>query len=115
EAPRAVCVLELGLEAEGPRMRLPPDERRLERLGEGRPDGEPARARPAAEPLDAAPAPRVCLQRRDREGHRADRLIGVEDAVRPDLVRTLDDRLDLLDAPGLEDDMADRDEQRPLV
>jgi hypothetical protein len=35
--------------------------------------------------------------------------------VRTDLVRPLDDRLDVLDAPCLENDVADRDEQGPLV
>ena len=79
-------------------MRLPADERRLEPLGEVGTDVEPARARPAAEPLDAA------ADRRSRRssavtssGTDADGLVGVEDDVRADLVRALDDRLDVLD------------------
>ena len=35
--------------------------------------------------------------------------------MRADLVRALDDRLDLLDLARLEEDMADRDEERALV
>ena len=115
EAPRAVRVLELGLEAERPRVRLPADERRLERLGQVGADVEPARARPAAEPLDAPADREVDVQRGHVERDGADRLVGVEHDVRADLVRPLDDRLDVLDAPGLEDHVADRDEQRPLV
>ena len=43
------------------------------------------------------------------------RLVAVEDHVRADLVRAPHDRLDVLDLAGLEEHMADRDEQRPLV
>ena len=42
-------------------------------------------------------------------------LVGVEDHVRADLVRAADDRLDVLDLARLEEDVADRDEQRALV
>ena len=115
EAPRACRVLELGLEAERPRVRLPADERRLERLGQVGADVEPAGARAAAQPLDAPADREVDVQRGHVERHGADRLVGVEHDVRADLVRPLDDRLDVLDAPRLEDHVADRDEQGPLV
>ena len=112
---RSFRVLELGLEAERARVRLPADERRLERRREVGADVEPARARAAAEPLDAPADREVDVERRHVERHAADRLVRVEHDVGADLVRALDDRLDVLDAPGLEDDVADRHEQRPLV
>ena len=42
-------------------------------------------------------------------------LVAVEDHVRADLVGTPDDRLDVLDLGALEEHVADRHEQRPLV
>jgi hypothetical protein len=96
-------------------VRLPADERRLEGLREVRADVEPACSRAAAEPLDAPADREVDVERGHVERHGADRLVGVEHDVCADLVRPLDDRLHVLDAPGLEDHVADRDEQRPLV
>ena len=96
-------------------MRLPADERRLELLGEVGPDVEPRGTGAAAEPLHAASDGEVDSERGDVERDGADRLVRVEDDVGADLVRALDDRLDVLDPSRLEDDVADRDEQRPLV
>ena len=102
EAPRAGGVLELRLERERARVALPADERRLEALGEIGPDVEPARARAAAEPLDAAADSEVDVERGDVERHDARRLVAVEHDVRTNLVRAPDDRLDVLDLPVLE-------------
>ena len=115
EAPRARGVLELGLEGERPRVRLPADERRLEPLGEVRPHVEPAGAGPAAEPLDAAADREIDAELGQVERHDAGRLVAVEHHVRAGLARAADDRLDVLDLAVLEQDVADRDEQRPLV
>ena len=112
-APRRV--LELRLEGERPRVRLPADERRLEPVREVRPDVEPARAGPAAEPLDAAADGEVDGEAGQVERDDAGRLVAVEHHVRADLVRAADDRLDVLDLAVPEQDVADRDEQRPLV
>ena len=75
-----------------------------------------ARRRPGpAEPLDAAADGEVDVERGHVERDRADGLVRVEDDVGADLVGALDDRLHVLDPPRLEDDVADRDEQRALV
>src|SRR4029077_4053748 len=112
---RAVGVLELGLEAERPRMSLPADECRLEYVREIGTDEEPAVPRPAAEPLDAAADREVHVERRDVERNDAGRLIRVEHDVRADLGRPADDRLHGLDLTGLEQNVRDRHEQRALI
>ena len=96
-------------------MRLPARVGRLEPLGEVRANVEPAVARPTAEPLDRAADREVHAERRDVERHDPGRLVGVEDHDRADLVRAPHDRLDVLDLRGLEEDVADRDEERALV
>ena len=86
-----------------------------EPLGEVGADVEPAVAGPAAQPLDRAADREVDVQRSHVERHDAGALVAVEDHVGADLVRPPDDRLDLLDLAGLEEHVADRHEQRPLV
>ena len=103
------------LEAERRLVRLPARERRLEPLGEVGPDVEPPVAGAAAEPLHRAADGEVDAERGHVERDDPGRLVAVEDHVRPDLVRAADDRLDVLDLPRLEEHVADRDEQRPLV
>src|SRR5207237_10585339 len=103
---------ELWLEGERPRVRLPADERRLEPLGEVGSHVEPGRAGPAAEPLHAAAGREVDVERGDVERDDPGRLVGVEDDEGADLVRAADDRLHVLDLPGPEEDVADRDEER---
>ena len=115
EAGDAVRVLELRREVERPLVRLPADEGRLEALNEVRSDVEPARPGPAAQPLHAAADREVDSELGHVQRNGAERLVGVEDDVGPDLVRPPDDRLDVLDAPRLEDDVRDRDEERALV
>ena len=111
----ALRVLELRREVERSRVGLPADERRLEPLGEIGTDVEPRGAGTATEPFDAPADGEVDVQRGHIQRNGADGLVRVEDHVSADLVRALDDRLDVLDAAGLEDHMADRDEQRALV
>ena len=96
-------------------MRLPAGVGGLEPLGEVGPDVEPAVAGAAAEPLDRPADGEVDVQRGDVERHDPRRLVGVQDHVRADLVRAPDDPLDVLDLRRLEEDVADRDEQRALV
>ena len=115
EPRRAGRVVHLLLEAERALVRLPARVGRREPLGEVGPDVEPAVPRAAAEPLDRAADGEVDAERRDVEGHDPGGLVAVEDHVRADLVRAADDRLDVLDLARLEEDVADRDEQRPLV
>ena len=85
------------------------------RLGEIGPHVQPAVAGPAAEPLHRAADREVDAERRDVDRNDPRRLVAVEDHVRTDLVRSLHDRLDVLDLRLLEEDVADRDEQRALV
>ncbi len=87
----------------------------LEPLGEVGSDVEPAVAGAAAQPLDRTTDGEVDVQRGDVERHDPGRLVGVEDHVRAHLVRAPDDPVDVLDLRGLEEDVADRDEQRALV
>ena len=96
-------------------MPLPADERGLEPLREVRPHVEPTGARPAAEPLDAAANGELDAELRQVERHDARGLVAVEHHVGAGLLRAANDRLDVLDLAVLEQDMADRDEQRPLV
>ncbi len=115
KAPRACGVLELRLEGERPGMSLPADERGLEPFRDVRPHVEPARARAAAEPLDAAADGEVDAELGQVERHDARRLVAVEHHGGTDLAGSADDRLDVLDLAVLEQDMADGDEQRALV
>ena len=108
-------VLELRLEGERPGVSLPADERGLEPLRDVGPHVEPARARAAAEPLHAAADGELDAELRQFERHDAGRLVAVEHHVGADVTRAADDRLDVLDLAVLEQDVADRDEQRPLV
>jgi hypothetical protein len=115
EPRRAVREVHLGLERERPRVRLPAREPRLEPVGQVGPHVEPARARPAAQPLDASADGEVDAERRHVERNGAGRLVGVEQDVGACVVRSRDDRLDVLDLTGLVEDVADRDEQGALV
>ena len=115
EARRAGRVAHLLLEGERQLVRLPAGIGGLEPLGEVGADVEPAVARAAAEPLDRAADREVDAQRRHVERDDPRRLVGVEDHVRACLVRAGDDPGDVLDLARLEEDVADRDEQRPLV
>ena len=115
EARRAGGVAHLLLEGEGRLVGLPAGVGRLEPLGEVGADVEPAVAGAAAEPLDRAADGEVDVQRGHVERDDPGRLVGVEDHVRARLVRALDDAGDVLDLGGLEEDVADRDEQRALV
>ena len=108
-------VAHLLLEGERRLVCLPTGVRRLEPLGQIRPDVEPAVARATAEPLDRPADGEVDIQRADVERHDPRRLVGVQDHVRAHLVRALDDPLDVLDLRRLEEDVADRDEQCALV
>ena len=96
-------------------VRLPAGERRLEPVGEVGPYVQPACARPAAQPLDASADGEVDLERGHVQRDGACRLVGVEDDVRAGLVRAPHDRLDVLDLGRLEEDVADGNEQGPLV
>ena len=96
-------------------MRLPAREPRGQALGEIGPDVEPAVARAAAKPLDRAADGKVDAERAHVERNDAGRLVTIEDHERADLVCPPDDRLDVLDLPGLEQDVTDRDEERALV
>src|SRR5512132_4002256 len=115
EPGRAFSVVLLGLERERARVRLPTGEGRLQPFGEIGADVEPAGPRPAAEPLDAPTDREVDAERGDVERNGARGLVRVEHDERSRLVRAADDRLDVLDLSGLEEDVAERDEQRPLV
>src|SRR5438309_3696454 len=112
EARRAVRVLELRFEAERARVRLPPGEGRLEHVREIWSHVEPAVSGTAAQPLDAAADCEVDVQRRDVKRDDPRGLVRIEDDMRADLVRAVDDRLDVLDLAGLEEDVRDRDEER---
>src|SRR6266550_4367334 len=112
---RAFGVVLLGLERERARVRLPAREGRLQPFGEIGADVEPAGARATTEPLDAAADGEVDPKRGDVQRNRARRLVGVEHDERAGFVRPLNDRLDVLDLAGLEEDVADWDEQCPLV
>src|SRR4029077_5422000 len=70
---------------------------------------------PAAEPLPPPADGEVDPERRHVERNDPRRLVAVEDHVRADLVRALDDRRDVLNLRVLEEDMADGDEKRALV
>ena len=61
------------------------------------------------------PTAKLDPERGDVERDDSGGLVAVEDHVRADLVRAADDRLDVLDLARLEEDVADRDEERPLV
>ena len=115
EAPRALRVLELGLEGKRARVPLPADERRLEPLGEIGAHVQPPGAGAAAQPLHAAADREVDVELGDVERHDACRLVAIEHDVGADLVRAPDDRLDVLNLPVLEEDVRDRNEQRALV
>ena len=110
-----VRVLELGLERERPRVRLPAGHRRLESLDQIRTHVQPARTRPAAEPLDRAADGEVDVERGDVERHAAGGLVRVEHDVRTRGVRGGDDPLDVLDLRRLEEHVLHGHEQRPLV
>src|SRR5436189_110556 len=69
----------------------------------------------AAEPLDAAADSEVDAEPLELDRDDARALVAVEHHVGADLVGACDDRLDVLDLRRLEEDVADRDEQRPLV
>ena len=115
KARRAGCVAHLLLERERRLVGLPAGVARLEQRGEIGADVQPAVARPAAEPLDRAADGEVDVQGRQVERDDAGGLVGVEDDVGARLVGTLDDPFDVLDLARLEEDVADRDEQRSLV
>ena len=115
KARRAGCVAHLLLERERRLVGLPARVARLEQLGEIGTNVEPAVARPAAEPLDRAADGEVDVQGRQVERDDAGGLVGVEDDMRASLVGTLDDPCNVLDLTRLEEDVADRDEQRSLV
>ena len=115
EARGATRVLHRLRERERPVVRLPARVCRLESLGEIGPDVEPAVARPAAEPLHRPADGEVDPERRDVDRDDSRRLVAVEDHVRAHLVCALHDRQDVLDLRVLVEDVADRDEQRPLV
>ena len=101
--------------ANGPLVRLPARVRRLEPLGEVGTHVQPAVRRAAAEPLHRAADREVDAEGGEVERDDSGRLVAVEDHVRADLVRAPNDRLDVLDLRLLEQDMADRDEERALV
>ena len=103
------------LEPERRLVRLPARDGRREPLREVGAHVEPAVPGAAAEPLDRAADREVDPERRDVDRDDPGRLVAVEDHVRPHLVRPAHDRLDVLDLGGLEEDVADRDEQGPLV
>ena len=115
EARSAARVAHLLLEAERRLVRLPAGVGRLEALGEVGPDVQPPVARAAAQPLHRAADREVDVERRHVERDDPGGLVAVEDHVRADLVGTPDDRLDVLDLGALEEHVADRHEQRPLV
>ena len=108
-------VLHLLLERERPLVRLPPCIGRLEPLGEIGPHVQPAVRRATTEPLHGAADREVDTESRYVDGHDPGGLVAIENHVRADLVRAAHDRLDVLDLGLLEEDMADRDEKRPLV
>ena len=110
-----VRVVLLGLEGEGPLVRLPAGQGRLEGLREIWTHVEPGSARAAAEPLDRAADGEVDAERRHVERHGSHRLVRVEDDQRTGFARPRHDRLDVLDPAGLEEHVRDRHEQGPLV
>ena len=87
----------------------------LEAVGKVGANVEPAVAGTAAEPLDRTADGEVDVQGGDVERHDPGRLIRVEDHVGTGRVCALDDPPDVLDLARPEEDVADRDEQRPLV
>ena len=96
-------------------MSLPPDERRLESIRNVWPHVEPARTGSPAQPLHAAADREVDAEPGQVERDDARRLVAVEHHARADFAGAANDRLDVLDLAVLEQDVADRDEQRPLV
>src|SRR5262245_17492875 len=115
EAGSALGVLELRFEAERSRVRLPAHEGRLERLDEIGANVEPAVARPAAQPFDAAADGEVDVERGDVQWNDPGGLIRIEHDVSADIVSAAHDRLDVLDLGRLEENVRDRHEQRPFV
>ena len=87
----------------------------LEPLREIGPHVQPAVGRPTAEPLHRAADREVDTESRHVDGHDPGGLVAVENDVRAHLVRASHDRVDVLDLRLLEEHMADRDEERPLV
>ena len=96
-------------------MRRPADQAGFERSCEVRPDVEIPCARPAAQPLDRSADGEIGLERRDVERHRAGRLIDVENDVRSDAMRLLDDGPCVLDTRAPEENERERHEHGPLV
>src|SRR2546430_441282 len=108
-------VAEGGAKADARGVRGPAGEGGPRPSGETGGDVAPAGAGAPTEPLDAAADGEVALRRGDVQRTRARRLVGVEHDERAGFVRPLNDRLDVLDLAGLEEDVADWDEQCPLV
>ncbi len=96
-------------------MCLPAGQGWLEPLDQIGANVQPAGAGPATEPLDAAANGEVDPEPRYVERNRARRLVRVEHDERAGLVGPPDDRLDVLDLAGLEENVADRHEEGSLV
>ena len=115
EPRRARRGLHLLFERERPRVPLPARERRLELLGQIRAHVQPARARPAAQPLHRAADAERDLERSHVERHRARRLVRVEAHVGAHRMCLRCNRLDRLDLSRLVEHVRHGNEQRALV
>jgi hypothetical protein len=80
-------------------VRLPPRDRRLERIRQIRPHEQPPVPRPAEQPFHRPADREVDSERRHVERHDTGGLVGIQDHVGAHLVSAPHDRLDVLDLP----------------